>query len=367
MKLQDKVALIMAGGTGGHVFPALAVAQALRDQGVEVHWLGTRTGIESRIVPEAGFDISYIKIKGLRGNGIVRWVVAPFKIIFATVQALKICLNIKPSFVLGMGGFVTWPGGVAAKILARPLLIHEQNAIPGLTNRLLGKISNRVLQAFPNTFKANKRLYHTGNPVRKSILDLEKPEQRYTSRQTPIRILIIGGSLGAQALNEVVPSAVAMINPEYQVEIWHQAGKQKLESTKARYKSENTDDRCAALKIVEFIDDIEQAYQWADLVICRAGAMTVTEISNVGIASLLVPYPYAVDDHQTANARYLSDANAALLIQQKDLSPSRLASELQNLIQQGRQHLLEMANRALQLGRPDATEVVVQHCMEVSL
>lgn len=367
MKQQDKVALIMAGGTGGHVFPALAVAEALRERGVKVHWLGTRVGIESRVVPDAGFDISYIKIKGLRGNGILRWVLAPFKIMFATIQAVQICLNIKPSFVLGMGGFVTWPGGVASRLLAKPLVIHEQNAIPGLTNRLLGKIATRVLQAFPNAFKSNKTVYHTGNPVRKSILNLEKPEKRYASHQAPTRILIVGGSLGAQALNEVVPGAVAMIDSEQKVEIWHQAGKQKLESTKARYKSENADANCVDLKIVEFIDDIDQAYQWADLVICRAGAMTIAEISNVGIASLLVPYPYAVDDHQTANARYLSDAGAALLIQQKDLSPSRLANELQNLIKQGRQHLLEMANRALQLGRPDATEVVVQHCMEVSL
>lgn len=367
MRQQDKVALIMAGGTGGHVFPALAVAEALRDRGVNVHWLGTRSGIESRVVPAAGFDISYIKIKGLRGNGILRWVLAPFKILFATVNALQVCLNIKPSFVLGMGGFVTWPGGVASRLLARPLIIHEQNAIPGLTNKLLARIATRVLQAFPATFNLNTKVFHTGNPVRKSILELDKPEQRYASRQTPIRILVVGGSLGAQALNEVVPSALAMLDPDTKVEIWHQAGKQKLESTRAKYNSENLDPDRIDLRVVEFIDDMEQAYQWADLVICRAGAMTIAEISNVGIASVLVPYPYAVDDHQTANAHFLSDADAALLIQQKDLSPSRLASELQDLINLGREHLLMMANRALQLGRPDATEAVVQHCLEVSL
>jgi len=198
--------------------------------------------------------------------------------------------------------------------------------------------------------------------VRKSILNLDKPEQRYAGRQAPIRILIVGGSLGAQALNETVPGAIGMLGAEHQVEIWHQAGKQKLESTVANYKSENVNAR-----VVEFIDDMYEAYKWADLIICRAGAMTITEISNVGIASLLVPYPYAVDDHQTANARYLSDSDAALLIQQKDLTPKRLADELQVLLNLGREHLLAMANRALKLGKPDATEVVVKHCMEVAL
>jgi len=362
MSKQEKIALIMAGGTGGHVFPALAVAEALRDNGVKVHWLGTRNGIESRVVPEAGFSISYINIKGLRGNGVLRWIQAPFKIMFATLHAIKICLNIKPSFVLGMGGFVTWPGGVASRLLARPLVIHEQNAIPGLTNRLLGKIANRVLEAFPGAFKQNKKVYFTGNPVRQSILAVESAEQRYSKRQSAIRILVVGGSLGAQALNEVVPNAVAMLGAEHKVEIWHQAGKQKSESTIDKYKHESVDAR-----VVEFIDDMDEAYQWADIVICRAGAMTVAEISNVGVASLFVPYPYAVDDHQTANARYLSEANAALLIQQNELTPKRLADELQNLINLGREHLLAMAERALQLGRPDATSKVVQHCMEVSL
>lgn len=362
MSKQDKIALIMAGGTGGHVFPALAVAEALREKGIKVHWLGTRNGIESRVVPEAGFDISYIKIRGLRGNGLFRWVLAPVKIMFATVHAMKICLSLRPGFVLGMGGFVTWPGGVAAKLLARPLVIHEQNAVPGLTNKLLGKIATRILQAFPNAFKQSSKVYHTGNPVRQSILSLEKPEQRYASRPDPIRILIVGGSLGAQALNETVPSAIALLEADHNVEVWHQAGKQKLNATQEKYNSEKV-----KAKVVEFINDMDEAYAWADLIICRAGAMTVSEISNVGIASLLVPYPFAVDDHQTANARYLSDADAALLIQQKELTPVRLAEELQNLINLGREHLLGMANRALKLGRPNATDVVVQHCMEVSL
>jgi UDP-N-acetylglucosamine--N-acetylmuramyl-(pentapeptide) pyrophosphoryl-undecaprenol N-acetylglucosamine transferase len=362
MTRQEKVALIMAGGTGGHVFPALAVAEALRDKGVTVHWLGTRSGIESRVVPQAGFDISYISIKGLRGNGLVRWVLAPFRIGLAVLQALKICLNVRPNFVLGMGGFVTGPGGVASKLAARPLLIHEQNAIPGLTNRLLSKFATRVMQAFPKTFRQGESVYYTGNPVRKSILDIEPPNVRYLTRSSDIRILIVGGSLGAQALNEVVPEAMAILSPDYQIDIWHQAGKGKAESAVASYKDKNINAR-----VVEFIDDMDAAYQWADIIICRAGAMTVAEISNVGIASLLVPYPFAVDDHQTANARFLSNQDAALLIQQSELTPSRLADELKTLINLGREHLLEMANRALKLGRRDATEVVVRHCMEAAL
>ncbi|MGD8926129.1 MAG: undecaprenyldiphospho-muramoylpentapeptide beta-N-acetylglucosaminyltransferase [Thioalkalispiraceae bacterium] len=362
MKQQDKVALIMAGGTGGHVFPALAVAEALREKGVKVHWLGTSNGIESRVVPAAGFAISYIKIKGLRGNGILRWIMAPFKIVVATIHAIKIFLNTKPNVVLGMGGFVTWPGGIASRLLAKPLVIHEQNAIPGLTNRLLAKIATRVLQAFPNAFQSSTKIYHTGNPVRSSILKIEKPDQRYKNRESAIRILVVGGSLGAQALNEIIPDAIAMLEPQHKIEIWHQAGRQKQENTVERYRTKNIEAR-----VVEFINNMEEAYEWADLIICRAGAMTIAEISNVGIASLLVPYPFAVDDHQTANARYLSEADAALLIQQKDLTPKRLAVELQKLLEHGREHLLAMANRALKLGRPDATDLVVKHCMEVSL
>ncbi|MGD8782969.1 MAG: undecaprenyldiphospho-muramoylpentapeptide beta-N-acetylglucosaminyltransferase [Thioalkalispiraceae bacterium] len=362
MSEQDKVALVMAGGTGGHVFPALAVAEALREKNIKVHWLGTRNGIESRVVPEAGFDISYINIKGLRGNGMLRWLLAPFKIALATIHAVRICMSIKPNVVLGMGGFVTWPGGIASKILAKPLVIHEQNAIPGLTNRLLAKVARRVLEAFPNAYRPSKKVFHTGNPVRKSILDIEKPELRYASRGASIRLLIIGGSLGAKALNEIVPGALAMIDSQHQFEIWHQAGKSKLDSTNEKYKAENVQ-----AKIVEFIDDMEKAYEWADLVICRSGAMTITEISNVGIASILVPYPYAVDDHQTANARYLSDADAAILIQQRDLTPKRLAEELQNIFNLGRDHLLKMAQKALAMARPDATQSVVKHCLEVSL
>ncbi len=359
--MQDKVALIMAGGTGGHVFPALAVAQALRTCGVTVHWLGTRAGIESKVVPQAGFDISYINIQGLRGNGALRLVLAPFKLIYATTHAILICLKLKPNFVLGMGGFVTGPGGVASRLLAKPLIIHEQNAIPGFTNVMLSKIATRLLEAFPNAFKATKKSFHTGNPVRDSILQLDNPEQRYANREMAIRILIVGGSLGAQALNEVVPQALSILGTENKLEIWHQAGKQKSDTTMTAYQDQNLD-----AKVVEFIDDMDLAYEWADLIICRSGAMTVSEICVVGLASILVPYPYAVDDHQTANARYLVDANAGILIQQDELTSHKLANELHKLFISGRERLLSMANRAYELARRDATQVVMQHCLEVA-
>ncbi len=359
--MQAKVALIMAGGTGGHVFPALAVAQALRRSGVTVHWLGTRAGIEAKVVPQAGFDISYIAIQGLRGNGILRLLLAPFKLIYATLHAVLICFKLKPNFVLGMGGFVTGPGGVASRLLAKPLIIHEQNAIPGFTNIVLSKIATRVLKAFPNAFKSLKKSYHTGNPVRDSILKLATPTQRYSEHDEAIRILIVGGSLGAKALNEVVPQALSLLGSEKRIEVWHQAGKQKAEQTVKAYQALNHQAR-----VVEFIDDMDSAYAWADLIICRAGAMTISEICAVGIAAILVPYPFAVDDHQTANAAYLVDANAGILIKQNELTPHKLANELHKLFISGRERLLKMAERAYELARPDATQVVMQHCLEVA-
>lgn len=352
---------MMAGGTGGHVFPALAVAQQMREQGMTVHWLGTHAGLEAKLIPQAGFAIDFISIKGLRGKGVLGWLLAPLRILLAVSQALKICLRLKPNVVLGMGGFVTGPGGLASWFLHKPLVIHEQNAIPGMTNRWLAKLAKRVLQAFPDSFVPQAKVFHTGNPVRSGILKLGKPAQRYAERNGPIRVLVIGGSLGAQALNECVPAALAGIGSELRPQVWHQSGRGKLVSTQQAYDSQQVDAR-----LMEFIDDMDTAYAWADLLICRAGAMTVSEISNVGVASILVPYPHAVDDHQTANARYLADAGAAILIQQVELNPQRLAKELATMLQAGRTHLLEMANKALALARPQATEDVIRHCLEVA-
>jgi UDP-N-acetylglucosamine--N-acetylmuramyl-(pentapeptide) pyrophosphoryl-undecaprenol N-acetylglucosamine transferase len=352
--------LIMAGGTGGHVFPALAVAEALRVQGHQIQWLGTRHGLEAEIVPRAGFDMNYISVKGLRGNGMLGWLLAPFRLLFALTQALRICLRLHPGVVLGMGGFVTGPGGVASWLLRRPLVVHEQNAIPGMTNRWLAKLATRVLEAFPHSFKSSVAAQHTGNPVRKLITAISAPNERYASHQGAMRLLIIGGSLGAQALNDIVPAAIATLDKALCPTIWHQAGKQKNITTARRYAECNLEAR-----VEPFIVNMAEAYAWADLVICRAGAMTVAELSNVGLASILVPYPHAVDDHQTANARYLADANAAILIRQVDLTATHLAAVLSDLLVAGRPRLLEMATIARGLGKPDATQAVAQICLEV--
>lgn len=361
MVTTTKTVLVMAGGTGGHVFPALAVAQEMRERGLKVHWLGTRAGMEASLIPKAGIAIDFISIKGLRGKGLLGWLLAPVRIALAIGQAIRICLKIKPSVVLGMGGFVTGPGGLASWLLRKPLVIHEQNAIPGMTNRWLARLAQRVLEAFPESFARADKVFHTGNPVRAGILGIDKPQQRYAMREGPIRVLVIGGSLGAQALNECVPAAIAHLDTHLRPEVWHQSGRNKLDSTRKLFEANKVDAR-----VVEFIDDMDAAYAWADILICRAGAMTVSEISNVGIASILVPYPHAVDDHQTANARYLTASGAAILIQQIELNPQRLADELTSLIQAGRQHLLTMANQALALARPQATEDVIRHCMEVA-
>ncbi|MBI1422757.1 MAG: undecaprenyldiphospho-muramoylpentapeptide beta-N-acetylglucosaminyltransferase [Gammaproteobacteria bacterium] len=353
--------LVMAGGTGGHVFPALAVAQQMRAQGISVHWLGTHAGLEARVIPQAGFAIDYIRIKGLRGKSILGWLLAPLRILIAVTQALQVCLRLKPNVILGMGGFVTGPGGIAAWLLRRPLVIHEQNAIPGMTNRWLAKLAKRVLEAFPHSFAMQDKVHHTGNPVRAGILNIAKPAQRYGEREGALRVLIVGGSLGAQALNECVPQALARLDTGLRPQVWHQTGRGKLTGTQQLYFEQRID-----AKLVEFIDDMDAAYAWADLLICRAGAMTVSEISNVGIASILVPYPHAVDDHQTANARFLSQAGAAILIQQVELTAQRLADELTTLLQGGRAHLLAMANKAVALACPHATDDVIRHCLEVA-
>ncbi len=353
--------LIMAGGTGGHVFPALAVAEELRVHGHHIQWLGTRHGLEAELVPRAGFAINYISIKGLRGNGMLGWLLAPFRLSFALWQAIGICRRIRPGVVLGMGGFVTGPGGVASWLLRRPLVVHEQNAIPGMTNRWLAMLATRVLEAFPHSFKDTVSTQQTGNPVRKLITAIAPPDERYGSHQGAMRLLIIGGSLGAQSLNERVPAAIATLAKELRPTIWHQAGKQKNITTARRYEECNLEAR-----VEPFIVNMAEAYAWADLVICRAGAMTISELSNVGLASILVPYPHAVDDHQTANAHYLADANAAILIQQVDLTAAHLGAVLRDLLAVGRPRLLEMANVARRLGKPDATQAVAQVCLEVA-
>ncbi len=303
--------LIMAGGTGGHVFPALAVADELRLRGIPVVWLGTRAGIESRLVPQAGYPIEWMSITGLRGKNTMTLLLAPLRLIMACWQATQVLIKRKPCAVLGMGGFASGPGGLMAWLMRKPLLVHEQNAIPGLTNKVLAKLASVVLQAFPAVFK---NATTTGNPVRQAICEISEPQSRFAERQSQaaLRILVIGGSLGAVKLNEIIPQALAMIEAGKRPEVIHQTGMKNIDSASAGYAAAGVE-----AKVEAFIDDMPSAYEWADLVICRAGAMTVFELAAAGIASVLVPYPYAVDDHQTVNAGYLEAAGAAIVKQQE--------------------------------------------------
>ncbi len=347
-----KSVVIMAGGTGGHVFPALAVARQLTEQGVAVHWLGTRNGIEADLVPKAGFDISYLNVSGLRGNGVKPLLQAPLKLVRAVFAAMSVLRRVRADAVIGLGGYVTGPGGVAAKLMCVPLYIHEQNAVAGLTNKMLAHLAHTILMGFPGAFPDAKNTVWVGNPVRQDILTMAAPEQRYGSRQGAIRVLVLGGSLGAMALNEVVPAALALIAPAQRPLVRHQAGRRHLETAQAHYRAAGIE-----ADVTAFVDDMAEAYEWADLVICRSGALTVAELAAAGVASLLVPYPHAVDDHQTVNAQFLSDAGAALICQQRDLSAESLAEQLQGMMQ--RPYLLSLAEAAHSLAKSDATALVV--------
>ena len=350
--------VIMAGGTGGHVFPALAIAERLRARGVDVSWLGTRRGLEAELVPRAGFEIDWISISGLRGNGIMGWLLAPARLLLALWQALSMLRRRRPAAVLGMGGFVSGPGGVAAWLLAIPLLVHEQNAVPGLTNRLLTRLASRVMEAFAGTFPAACSALATGNPVRTEIAALPAPAERFVDRVGPLRLLVLGGSLGAAALNQVVPAAAARLPGR--LDILHQAGRSKLEATRAAYV-----DAGVTARVEPFLDDMAAAYRWADLVLCRAGALTVAELAATGIGAVLVPYPYAVDDHQTVNAGYLVTVGAARLLPQVELDDTRLAEELE-MLAGDRSRLLAMATAARAVACPEAADMVTAQCLRVA-
>ena len=348
--------VVMAGGTGGHVFPALAVAEALRGRGVSIHWLGTRAGIESELVPARGFPITYIDVSGVRGQGVKRLLAAPFKLAGAVLAAMRMLRGAEADVVIGLGGYVTGPGGVAARLLGKPLLIHEQNAVAGLTNRLLSRIAVRVLEAFPGAFPPSAKVSCVGNPVRPEIAALAAPGARYAGREDALRVLVLGGSQGAVALNELVPEALALLAAKRPLQIRHQAGRKNLEKAAAKYRALGV-----GADVLPFIDDMAGAYAWADLVVCRSGALTVAEIAAAGVASVLIPYPFAVDDHQTANGRYLSEAGAAVLFRQQDLDAATLAAALEPLLV--RERLLQMAVAARALARPEATDAVVTACL----
>ncbi len=352
--------VIMAGGTGGHVFPALALARVLRERSFDVIWLGTRRGIEARIVPAEKIPVEWISVGGLRGKGTATLLLAPFKLLLALWQSLRVMWRHKPLVVVGLGGFVTGPGGIAAWLTRRPLVIHEQNAIAGFTNRQLSRFTTRVLEAFPGSFGPGGAARDIGNPVRSEFFRQAAPAERYAARSGPIRLLVVGGSLGANRLNASVPQALGQLRGSQTFEIRHQCGERGVEATRAAYASAGV-----AADVLPFIDDIAAAYAAADLVICRAGALTISELAAVGVAAILVPFPAAVDDHQTFNARFLVDAGAAVLIADRDLSGERLASELAQLCQD-RARLAAMAERARRLARPDATATLAAVCLDAA-
>jgi len=351
----NRTILIMAGGTGGHIFPALAVADELKLRGWRVVWLGSKKGMEARIVPDHGYEIEWLRFGGLRGKGLIRMALLPLNLLIAFWQSARVIFRVRPDVVLGMGGYVSFPGGMMAALFLRPLVVHEQNAVAGLANRVLAMVSDRVLEAFPG---ALSRAVCTGNPVRNSIAEIDDPQTRYAARAGRLRLLVIGGSLGAKALNEAVPAALALMPEEARPEVTHQSGQQHLTALQELYRTAGVD-----ASTVAFIEDMATAFARADIVVCRAGATTVAELAVAGVASLLVPFPHAVDDHQTVNARFLADHDAAMLIQQKDLTPRRLADVIQSLT---RESLSQMASRARAIGKVNATRDVADHCVAVA-
>lgn len=350
--------LIMAGGTGGHVFPALAVARELESRDAPVIWLGTRRGIEAELVPAAGIALEWIRVGGLRGKGVRTWLLAPWRLAVALFDALRVMRRRRPRAVLGMGGFASGPGGVAAWLLGRPLIIHEQNSVAGLTNRLLAGLAREVLAAFPGSFSSRVSARVVGNPVRPDILRLPAPDERLAGRVGPLRLLVLGGSQGALALNETVPLAAGRIAAAERPEIRHQAGRHTLARAEAAYR-----DAGVAARVEPFITDMAAAYAWADLVICRAGALTIAELAATGVAAVFVPFPAAVDDHQTRNARFLADAGAGVLIPQAELTAARLAGEIEACIRD-RGLVLARARAARARAQPAATRAVADTCLK---
>jgi UDP-N-acetylglucosamine--N-acetylmuramyl-(pentapeptide) pyrophosphoryl-undecaprenol N-acetylglucosamine transferase len=347
----------MAGGTGGHIFPALAVAQVLRQRGVGVVWLGVPGSMESRLVPANGFPVEWVRVAGIRGKGAAAWAMAPLRVFKAVLEAVRVLRRVRPRSVLGLGGYVSGPGGVAAWVLRLPLLIHEQNAAPGLTNRWLARLATQVLQAFPGSFPAALHAQTIGNPVRAEIAALPAPEVRFTGREPRSRMLVFGGSQGAQRLNAVVPQALARLAPERRPQVRHQAGQRGVEAARAAYARAQVDADVSA-----FIDDMAQAYAWADFAVCRSGAMTVAELQAAGLGAVFVPFALATDDHQTQNALGLVESGAAQIIQERDLTPERLGLLIGSLADdRGATLAMAQASRAMRV--IDAAERLADLCL----
>jgi UDP-N-acetylglucosamine--N-acetylmuramyl-(pentapeptide) pyrophosphoryl-undecaprenol N-acetylglucosamine transferase len=350
--------LVMAGGTGGHVYPALAVAKALQARSRDVVWLGTHRGLESRVVPAAGINMEWINVSGLRRKGLLAIIIAPFRLSWALLQSLIVIARRRPAAVLGMGGFVSGPGGLAAWLTRRPLVIHEQNAAAGLTNRLLARLARVVLQAFPGSFNSDVRAETVGNPVREDIAAVAAPAKRYPAREGQLRLLILGGSQGALSLNRTVPAALALLPEDLRPIVRHQCGSATLDTAREAYEGSGID-----VELLPFIEDMASAYAWADLVVCRAGALTVAEICAVGLPAVFIPYPSAVDDHQTANATPLMEAGAGSIMQERDLSDESLAAELRRWLT-SREELMARAEKARALAMPDSLARITELCLE---
>ncbi|MFV1871756.1 MAG: undecaprenyldiphospho-muramoylpentapeptide beta-N-acetylglucosaminyltransferase [Oleiphilus sp.] len=357
--MPDKTFLIMAGGTGGHVFPALAVAQYLLERNEKVVWLGSNGGMEQGIVTAANIPFMGIEVKGVRGKGRLSQLLAPFKIATAIISALKILKQEKPDAVLGMGGFAAGPGGIAARMLGIPLVIHEQNSVAGMTNKILSKFASSVMTAFPNVFPEKLNVKMVGNPLREDITRLYF-ERKLKGESDTIHLLILGGSLGAQSLNQSLPETVALLDEEIRPEVWHQTGKNNADIVSQRYRELSVD-----AKVSEFIGDMSEAYRWADFVICRAGALTVSELCAAGVGAILIPFPHAVDDHQTKNAEYLVSGGAAWILPQNELSPKVLSELLKPLLLK-RDRMKILSEAAYKLAQVDATEKVANECRRVS-
>jgi len=359
MSAKSKCALIMAGGTGGHIFPGLAVAHALRDAGWRVHWFGgsgsaQQPSMESQLVPPQGFAFEAIDFGGVRGKGLATVALLPLRLLKAFWQSLQVLRRVKPDVVLGLGGYITFPGGMMSVLLGKPLLLHEQNSVVGLANKVLAGVADRVFTAFPNVLKGARWV---GNPLRSAFLNQPDPTLRFAGRSGPLKLLVVGGSLGARALNEIVPQALALLPEAHRPEVLHQSGAKQIEVLRANYAAAGVQ-----AQLTPFIDDTAQAFAEADLVICRAGASTVTEIAAVGAAALFVPFPSAVDDHQTANARFLVDQGAGWLVPQGQLTPAALAELLLNM---DRESLFEKALAAKKMQKLEATQNIVAACEEL--
>ena len=356
-----KVALVMAGGTGGHVFPALATARVLQRRGYDIVWLGTQQGIEARLVPAAGIPVEWLSVSGLRGKGAATLLAAPFRLLVAINQAMRAIRRHQPRVVLGAGGFASGPGGIAAWLLGRPLVVHEQNAVAGLTNRVLARLARRVLEGFPDSFGSGVRAERVGNPVRPEIVAIAPPERRYAGREGALRLLVFGGSQGAARLNAVLPAAIGELPAALRPAVLHQTGKHNFEETVQAYRA-----RGIEADVRPFIDDMASAYGWADLAVCRSGALTVTELAAAGVPAVLVPFPAAVDDHQTRNAQYAVQAGAAKLLPEGDLTPISLATMLRALLEAGRPLLSRMAVAARASAIVDADERLADACMQAA-